>query len=62
MSTREHHHRDRETPATPGTPTPDGTTRTAAERLMAHAEEFIARALSQDSAAFLTAARQTGGQ
>jgi len=62
MSTRERPHHDRETPATPGTPTPDGAMRDAAARLLAHAEDAVARALSQDSAAFLTAARQTSGQ
>ena len=62
MSTRERHSDDRDAPPTPSMPTPDATTREAAQRLAAHAEEAIARALSRDSTAFLSASRQISGQ
>jgi hypothetical protein len=62
MSTRERHPHPEERAAVPATPTIDTATREAAERLLARTEDLISRALSQDSAAFLFAGRQTTGQ
>jgi hypothetical protein len=62
MTLRERGHDVRETgprpPEQPGTP----DLRAAAERLLAQGADAIERALSQDSAAFLAANRQEGGQ
>ena len=57
-----------ETTETPTRPGRDGEETAAldrarrTERLLAAADDAIARALSSDSAQFLVAARQTGGQ
>ena len=45
-----------------GEPPAAADVRAAAERLLARGAEAIERALSQDSAAFLAANRQEGGQ
>jgi len=61
MTMRERHHDSRDTRPEPGAPA--GTdVRAAAERLLARGADAIDRALSQNSAAFLAANRQEGGQ
>jgi hypothetical protein len=62
MTLRERNHDGRDT--LPGSPVPAGRLdlRAAAERLLAQGADAIERALSQDSAAFLAANRQEGGQ
>jgi hypothetical protein len=62
MSTRERHPHPEERAVNPGTPTVDTATREAAERLLARTEDLLSHALSQDSAAFLFASRQTTGE
>jgi hypothetical protein len=64
METRERPHHPQLQPVAPGTPdAADLTaTRADAERLMDAADAAIERALSTDSAAFLAATRQRGGQ
>jgi len=54
------HPRDVRPAASGGPSQPD--LREAAERLLAQGADAIERALSQDSAAFLAATRQEGGQ
>lgn len=64
MSQRERPTTDRVRPATSGTDViagPDNA-RADAERLLRAADDAIARALSADSARFLEATRQSGGQ
>lgn len=53
-----------ETPrmAAPGAPMGSGNARASAERFLAQGADAIERALSQNSAAFLAANRQEGGQ
>lgn len=63
METRERPHHPQPLPAAGGTPAADlAATRADAERLMDAADAAIERALSTDSAAFLAATRQRGGQ
>jgi hypothetical protein len=62
MTLRERQHDTPEVRAAAGTPTPAVDFRAAAERLLARGADAIDRALSQDSAAFLAANRQEGGQ
>ena len=67
MTLRERHRhdeRDRERGAQPQPTTPTGQPglRARGERLLAEGSDAIDRALSQDSAAFLAANRQEGGQ
>ena len=52
----------REGPPAGGDPAEDDGLRQAAARLLAAADDAIARALSGDSEAFLAANRQEGGQ
>lgn len=61
MSMRERQHDERQQPAIPETPTPESGLRRA-EQLLARGADAIERGLSQDSAAFLAANRQEGGQ
>ncbi len=62
MTLRERHHDERGNQPRPGAPTGQIDLRADAERLLAHGADAIERALSQDSAAFLAANRQEGGQ
>ena len=64
MRQRERQHEDaREPQARAGTPTDQAAdVQARAERLLAAGAAAIERALSADSAAFLTANRQEGGQ
>ncbi|MGD0948406.1 MAG: hypothetical protein ABSA52_13340 [Candidatus Binatia bacterium] len=62
MRERERHHDDIRGPQ-PSAPAVDsGAVREAAERLLAQGTDAIDRALSGNSAAFLAANRQEGGQ
>ena len=61
MTTRERQHQHDDTTAI-GAPTPDAELRRTAERLYDEAGEAIRRALSQDSAAFVSAARQASAE
>ena len=62
MDRRERHHDD-ERPTKPGPPAGDGSNlRAAGEQLLARGADAIERALSQDSAKYLAANRQEGGQ
>jgi len=62
MTLRERQHETPAPPSAAGEPPAAGDVRAAAERLLARGAEAIERALSQDSAAFLAANRQEGGQ
>ena len=62
MTLRERTRDDRETPPGPAMPAGPADLRDRAERLLAQGAGAIERALSQDSAAFLAANRQEGGQ
>jgi hypothetical protein len=63
MRERERDQRDRSPrPGTPTAPADESGLREAAERLLARGADAIERALSQNSAAFLAANRQQGGQ
>ena len=62
MTLRERHHDTHDTLPTPAAPAGQPDLRAAAERLLARGADAIERALSQDSAAFLAANRQEGGQ
>ena len=62
MTLRERHHDTRATQPGPSGPAAQPDLRAAAERLLAQGADAIERALSQDSAAFLAANRQEGGQ
>ena len=61
MTLRERPHDTVSTPPVASGPTPLDF-RAAADRLLAQGGDAISRALSQDSAAFLAANRQEGGQ
>ena len=62
MILRERNHDGRENQPRPVVPIDPADLRERAERLLAHGDDAIDRALSQDSAAFLAANRQEGGQ
>ena len=62
MTLRERPHDSGSTPPAASGPTGTIDFRAAADRLLAQGGDAIARALSQDSAAFLAANRQEGGQ
>jgi hypothetical protein len=62
MTLRERTHDVRDTQPGPSAPTGPLDLRATAERLLAQGADAIERALSQDSAAFLAANRQEGGQ
>jgi len=63
MRLRERQHDERERPApVGGAPGPSTSIRDQAEFLLAQGADAIDRALSGDSAAFLAANRQEGGQ
>ena len=62
MTLREHPHDAHVARTGPPAPTEQLDFRAAAERLLAQGADAIERALSQDSAAFLAANRQEGGQ
>ena len=64
MNMHERQHDQRERPATSDAPAAaaDSGLRDAGERLLARGADAIQRALSQDSAAFLSSNQQTGGQ
>lgn len=62
MSTRERQRQHDDTQPAAASPTPDAELRRTAERLFDEAEQAIARALSQDSAAFVSAARQASAE
>ena len=62
MTLRERHHDERENQSRPAVPTGQTDLRESAERLLVQGADAIERALSQDSAAFLAANRQEGGQ
>jgi hypothetical protein len=62
MTLRERHHDARDARPAPAAPAGTPDLRAAAERLLAEGADAIERALSQDSAAFLAANRQEGGQ
>ena len=62
MTLRERHHDVQDAPPGPAVPAGPPDLRAAAERLLAQGADAIERALSQDSAAFLAANRQEGGQ
>ena len=62
MTLRERHHDTHERRPGPTVPAGQPDLRAAAERLLAQGADAIERALSQDSAAFLAANRQEGGQ
>ena len=62
MTLRERHHDAHDTRPAPAVPAAQPDLRAAAERLLAQGADAIERALSQDSAAFLAANRQEGGQ
>jgi len=61
LITRERRYDDRELPPE-AAPVPPNDTYGAAQRMLAAGADAIARALSQDSAAYLAANRQKGGQ
>jgi len=62
MSQRERTHDERDERMMPAAPAGGSSLLASAERLLARGSEAIDRALSQDSAAFLAANRQEGGQ
>jgi hypothetical protein len=62
MRERQRHHDDIRAPQPPAPAADFGATREAAERLLAQGADAIERALSGNSAAFLAANRQEGGQ
>jgi len=62
MTLRERHHDTHDTRPAATVPAAQPDLRAAAERLLAQGADAIERALSQDSAAFLAANRQEGGQ
>jgi hypothetical protein len=62
MTLRERHDHSQDTRPAPAPPPGEPDLRAAAERLLARGADAIERALSQDSAAFLAANRQEGGQ
>ena len=62
MTLRERQHDTPDIRPAAGAPTGPVDFRAAAERLLARGADAIDRALSQDSAAFLAANRQEGGQ
>lgn len=62
MTMRERIHDGRERPATPGVPLGGGEALARAAEVQARGADAIARALSQDSVAFLAANKQEGGQ
>ena len=62
MTFREHDHDRREAQPRAGLPPGSVDLRANAERLLARGADAIDRALSQDSAAWLAANRQEGGQ
>ena len=62
MRERERHHDDSRGPQPLAPATDSGAMREAAERLLAQGADAIDRALSGNSAAFLAANRQEGGQ
>lgn len=62
MTLRERHHDTPDAGPGPAVPAAQPDLRAAAERLLAQGADAIERALSQDSAAFLAANRQEGGQ
>jgi hypothetical protein len=62
MTLRERHDHSHDTRPAPAPPPAEPDLRAAAERLLAQGADAIERALSQDSAAFLAANRQEGGQ
>jgi hypothetical protein len=62
MREREQQHDDIRGPQPPLPATNSGDLRAAAERLLAQGADAIDRALSGNSAAFLAANRQEGGQ
>ena len=62
MTLHERHHDERESQPRAAVPTGPNDLRESAERLLAQGADAIERALSQNSAAFLAANRQEGGQ
>jgi hypothetical protein len=62
MTLRERHHEDRGPEPRPAAPRGENDFRARAEGLLTQGADAIDRALSQDSAAFLRANRQEGGQ
>jgi hypothetical protein len=62
MRFREHDHDGREARPQAGLPLGSGDLRANAEGLLARGADAIDRALSQDSAVWLAATRQEGGQ
>jgi hypothetical protein len=62
MTLRERYDHPRDPRPVPAGPPDQPDLRAAAERLLARGSHAIERALSQDSAAFLDANRQEGGQ
>lgn len=62
MTLRERNDRSPDLRAAPAGPPDQPDLRAAAEHLLARGADAIERALSQDSAAFLAANRQEGGQ
>lgn len=62
MTMRERPHHDTPRMGAPGAPMGNGSVRASAERFLAQGADAIERALSQNSAAFLAANRQEGGQ
>jgi len=62
MILRERHDHPRDTRPAPAGPPDQPDVRAVAERLLARGTDAIEHALSQDSAAFLAANRQEGGQ
>ena len=62
MTLRERHDHPGDARPAPAAPPDQPDLRAAAERLLARGTDAIERALSQDSAAFLAANRQEGGQ
>jgi len=62
MTLREYEHGQREARPQPGPPPAGLDLRASAEPLLARGADAIDRALSQDSAAWLAANRQEGGQ
>lgn len=62
MMMRERHHDELERAVAPGTPAGGSSLRASAEGFLAQGAAAIERALSQNSAAFLAANRQEGGQ
>lgn len=62
MMLRERSHEEFENPPRPVVQSDQAVIRASAERLLARGADAIERALSQDSAAFLSANRQEGGE